>query len=130
MKKERIVMIVAVIVLVAVIVIAVAVTLNNAGIGNKGKEEKTTSTEVLTFEEPETEGDAKSEESDYWNNVQVYEETVAKEMVTNKKGEAVTDKNGENVTVDKKEKVSEAYPGEAEGWSPIVSPDDLEDNEQ
>lgn len=42
----------------------------------------------------------------------MYEETTKKSKKSKKKN---TDKNE-----------SEAYPGENEGWSPIVSPDDLD----
>ena len=52
----------------------------------------------------------KEEATNYWDNVQVYEETGSNEEMTNEKGE----------------KITESYPGENDGWSPIVSPDDLE----
>lgn len=54
--------------------------------------------------------DKKNETTNYWDGVQVYEETGSNEEMTNEKGE----------------KITEAYPGENDGWSPIVSPDDLE----
>ena len=42
-------------------------------------------------------------------NISIIEESQNKEPKTNKKGETVT----------------EEYPGQDDGWSPIVSPDDL-----
>lgn len=47
--------------------------------------------------------------TNYFDNIDVVEETTKK-------------KNKRN----KKDKESEAYPGENDGWSPLVSPDDLE----
>lgn len=57
---------------------------------------------------PETEAVNKST-TNYFDNIDVVEETIKK-------------KNKRN----KKDKESEAYPGENDGWSPLVSPDDLE----
>ena len=56
----------------------------------------------------------------------VEEETKAKKdkqviYKRNKKGEIVTNKKGEKVTR------KPEYAGEDEGWSPIVTPDDLKD---
>lgn len=51
--------------------------------------------------------------SNYWDDVSVYEDAGNSEIVT--------DKNGETVT--------ESYPGQNEGWSPIVTPDDMKDEE-
>lgn len=52
----------------------------------------------------------KNKETNFWDNVSVIEETQRSEPKTNKKGETIT----------------EEYPGQNDGWSPIVSPDDLE----
>lgn len=57
---------------------------------------------------PETEAVNKST-TNYFDNIDVVEETTKK-------------KNKRN----KKDNESEAYPGENDGWSPLVSPDDLE----
>ena len=50
-----------------------------------------------------------NKETNYWDNISIIEESQNKEPKTNKKGETVT----------------EEYPGQDDGWSPIVSPDDL-----
>lgn len=55
-------------------------------------------------------GNKNNKETNYWDNISIIEETQNKEPKTNKKGETVT----------------EEYPGQDDGWSPIVSPDDLE----
>lgn len=55
-------------------------------------------------------GNKNNEETNYWDNISIIEEPQNKEPKTNKKGETVT----------------EEYPGQDDGWSPIVSPDDLE----
>ena len=57
---------------------------------------------------PETEAVNKST-TNYFDNIDVVEETTKKKNKRNKKN-----------------KESEAYPGENDGWSPLVSPDDLE----
>ena len=63
-----------------------------------------------------------------WDGVEVKEEGTKsadeKEVLykRNKKGEIVTNKKGEKVTR------KPSYAGEDEGWSPIVSPDDLKKN--
>lgn len=55
-------------------------------------------------------GNKNNKETNYWDNISIIEESQNKEPKTNKKGETVT----------------EEYPGQDDGWSPIVSPDDLE----
>ena len=63
-----------------------------------------------------------------WDDVEVKEEGTKTEdekqvlYKRNKKGEIVTNKKGEKVTR------KPSYAGEDEGWSPIVSPDDLKKN--
>ena len=54
-------------------------------------------------------GNKNNKETNYWDNISIIEESQNKEPKTNKKGETVT----------------EEYPGQDDGWSPIVSPDDL-----
>ena len=85
---------------------------------NESQQEALSSSENATSNNEETQGkkskknkkSKKDEATNYWDNVQVYEETGANEEMTNEKGE----------------KITESYPGENDGWSPIVSPDDLE----
>lgn len=85
---------------------------------NKSKEETSKKTKSKS---------EKKKEKSAWDDVKVVEEgTKAKKdkevlYKRNKKGEIVTNKKGEKVT----RKAS--YAGEDEGWSPIVSPDDLKD---
>lgn len=73
-------------------------------------EEETDTKEYATL--PEVTETENNETTDYFQNVSVYEETTKKSKKSKKKN---TDKNE-----------SEAYPGENDGWSPIVSPDDLD----
>ena len=73
-------------------------------------EEETDTKEYATL--PEVTETENNETTDYFQNVSVYEETTKKSKKSKKKN------------TDKKE--SEAYPGENDGWSPIVSPDDLD----
>ncbi len=74
-------------------------------------EEETDTKEYATL--PEVTETENNETTDYFQNVSVYEETTKKSKKSKKKKN--TDKNE-----------SEAYPGENDGWSPIVSPDDLD----
>ena len=74
------------------------------------EEEETDTKEYVTL--PEVTETENNETTDYFQNVSVYEETTKKSKKSKKKN------------TDKKE--SEAYPGENDGWSPIVSPDDLD----
>ncbi len=76
----------------------------------RGEEEETDTKEYATL--PEVTETENNETTDYFQNVSVYEETTKKSKKSKKKN------------TDKKE--SEAYPGENDGWSPIVSPDDLD----
>ena len=129
-------------IVVAVIVVAVLGVVISQNVGKKGKseniqtssqntesrqvesqqaeskQEDTTLSEGVTTggEEKQTQKGKKKKKADqnattnYWDNVQVYEDAGSDEEITNEKGE----------------KITEAYPGENDGWSPIVSPDDLE----
>ncbi len=112
---KKIIGVVIVAVLLIVVVLFSAVSLNK----NAKKDEATTkeAAQVVTNENATTQNADKSDdgETNFWDNISVYEETKASD-----KKEAPTDKNGETKT--------EAYPGENDGWSPIVSPDDLEEN--
>ena len=74
------------------------------------EEEETDTKEYATL--PEVTETENNETTDYFQNVSVYEETTKKSKKSKMKN------------TDKKE--SEAYPGENDGWSPIVSPDDLD----
>lgn len=80
---------------------------------NKGNSNEANSTdnenESVGLEDPESASSPDST-TNYWDNVEVVEDV--------NETETVTDANGETVT--------EAYPGEHSGWSPIVSPEDLE----
>lgn len=115
-------------IVVAVVVIVLITTLLSDG--NAKKDNESTTPDVTTIEENTTiedvtienttvdEGEyatvaddsndsAEDSDEDVWDDIQIVEDG----------GEAPTDEKG-NV-------VEEAYPGEKDGWSPIVSPDDL-----
>ena len=88
----------------------------------KGKEIKKTKKDK---EKEKASKKAAKKKDKAWDDVEVKEEgtKAAKDKDVlykrNKKGEIVTDKKGQKVTR------KAEYPGEDEGWSPIVSPDDL-----
>lgn len=117
-KKKQI--IIGAIVVIIVFIIGIAITKIN--IGNSSNAETKSENAITTVQNQEettldddeyptvethTE-DANAASTNYFDNVDVVEETT-------KKGK----KN-------KKNQESEAYPGENDGWSPLVSPDDLE----
>lgn len=139
-KTKKIACIVVALILIVLIIIFVSVTLGNKGVTkqdettisnqeslsskdqtqetavnvegqsqkneNKDNKDKTTKSdgEIVTVEEITEKATKKSK--DPFEDIEVYEETK-------KKG-------------DDKGQEQEAYPGEKDGWSPIVSPDDLE----
>lgn len=129
--KKIITGVIATVAIVAVIICVMVTTGDKTETVNKPVEqttiEETTMMENLTVLGGETEtsetkknknnkkNDKKKdkETTNFWDTVEIIEETDAPEVVT--------DKNGETVT--------ESYPGENSGWSPIVSPEDLEKNE-
>lgn len=117
MKKEMKILIPTVV--VAVIIVAI---ISASCIGGKNKEKETTASEVSTSDSVTIEttisevstsaSDNKenNEETNYWDTVEMYEDVPAKEGAKDDEGESV----------------SEEYPGQNDGWSPIVSPEDLE----
>lgn len=115
-KKKQI--IIGAIVVIIVLIIGIAITKIN--IGNSSNAETKSENAITTVQNQEettldddeyptlediTE-DEKESNTNYFDNVEVYEETT---------------KKGNN------SQESEAYPGENDGWSPIVSPDELEE---
>lgn len=62
--------------------------------------------------------DKDEDETNYWDNVQVIEDGGETEVLLDENGEKVTDEEGNFVY--------EEYPGQNDGWSPIVKPEDLE----
>lgn len=67
--------------------------------------------EVVTEKETKKKKEDKDKETtNYWDTVEVIEDV--------NETETVTDENGETIT--------EEYPGQHSGWSPIVKPEDLE----
>ena len=122
-NKKNLVIMVAAVMIIAIIIVAAIIGTNDS---NKGKEAVTDANGIVVTtvspdnqkqdaankksDEKSTDENSQNEsESNYWENVSVYEEGGM--------GEKATDENGETVT--------ESYPGEADGWSPMVSPDDL-----
>lgn len=118
-NKKKIIMGVIFTIAILAVVIGVSVTVGKKTESSKESEnvngttleQITTAGEEVTFVD-ETDKDDNKEETNFWDNVEVIEETDSSEVKT--------DKNGETVT--------EAYPGADSGWSPIVSPEDLEEN--
>lgn len=139
-NKKRNIIGIAILLIIAVIIIVVLVVSCSKKEKSDGmfrttqelftsQEESKTETQVVTCEavtnqkgekvtnekgEAVTKKSKKKKEktTNFWDSISVYEDTKpAKETEpkTNKKGETVT----------------EAYPGANDGWSPIVSPDDL-----
>lgn len=120
-KKTKKIIAAVIVAVVAVFVVFVVKTGTDKKIKEQNtSEQKTTiqeTTELVlpTFEDPAEETDEdglkdSDKETDYWDNVEVIEgEDSSKETVTNKNGEIIT----------------EEYPGKDEGWSPVISPDDL-----
>lgn len=114
-KKRMIIGTIVVIVVLIVSIILISKNMGNNGTGKEKAEQTTTieqSKEETTLRDDEyptlediTE-DEKESNTNYFDNVEVYEETT---------------KKGNN------SQESEAYPGENDGWSPIVSPDELEE---
>lgn len=119
--------IIGVVAVIAIVVIGIVVAKMGSNPETKKETENVGATteasvdanaEEVTFAEDEKAEDGKNdkgnsdEETNFWDNVEVIEQTDSTEVKT--------DKNGETIT--------ESYPGEDDGWSPIVSPDDLEKN--
>lgn len=122
MNKKTKAMIGGLVILIIVIAIVIVIKVNT------GKDDKSKAVDTTAIEQsqgakenqtkpddknyvtipPETEAVNKST-TNYFDNIDVVEETTKK-------------KNKRN----KKDNESEAYPGENDGWSPLVSPDDLE----
>lgn len=105
--------VISVLVIIAIIVAVIAIAVVKTGNQSDIEKEKITTSQNNSVKNTEIQKTTESGDSDtqtnFWDDVEVYEETS---------GEAKTDKNGETIT--------ESYPGEDEGWSPLVSPDDLE----
>lgn len=134
-KKVVIGIAVVVLLVIAVIIIALCTKKDDSNVktpiksetivitNKKGKEAKKSKKEKAK-EQAAKKKEAKKK-AKAWDNVEIKEEgtKAAKDKEKlykrNKKGEIVTDKKGHKV----KRKAN--YPGEDEGWSPIVSPDDL-----
>ncbi len=137
-EKKKIVIGIAIAVVLIIAVICIAVCTNKDSGKNvktpiksetvvftnkKGKEIKKSKKEKAK-EKASKEAEKKKQKS-AWDNIEVKEEGTRakkdKEVLykRNKKGEIVTNKKGEKITRKPK------YAGEDDGWSPIVSPDDL-----
>ena len=123
MEKKKNTKKIVIIIVAAIIVVALAVTgivCLNTGKKSGGKSGDAQATTVSSDKKK-----GKDKDKDPWSEVEVVEETTKskkdKEVLykRNKKGEIVTNKKGEKVTR------KADYPGEDDGWSPIVSPDDL-----
>ncbi len=76
--------------------------------------ESAVSEEFATLEAIE---ETTAQEESPWEDVTMIQETQSDNYMRDDKGNPVTDEKGEIVT--------EAYPGEAQGWSPLVPADEL-----
>ena len=92
------------------------VTQTTADANEKANEQTNDTKEYATLEDiTETAGDS---ETNYFDNVSVYEgEGTTKKAGSSKKNKKKNNKNQETE--------SEAYEGQNDGWSPVVSPEDL-----
>ncbi len=142
-EKKLLVIGVAVVIVLAIVVIAVSCsrksednvkkpyssqtvvhTDKNGKVIKKDNKEKASDAADKKKEKADKKKEQKKKEK-AWGDVVVVEEGTKskkdKEVLykRNKKGEIVTNKKGEKIT----RKAS--YPGEDDGWSPIVNPDDL-----
>ena len=127
MKNKKIIIGIIVVVVLVAAAIVVAVCVKKSG--DNAKKIETTETVAVTtkVDKDAKKKDAKKEKQKEtaWDGVEVVEENTKadsdKQVLykRNKKGEIVTNKKGEKVTRKPK------YAGEDEGWSPIVTPDDL-----
>lgn len=92
------------------------VTQTTADANGKTDEQANDTKEYATLEDiTETTGDS---ETNYFDNVSVYEgEGTTKKAGSSKKNKKKNNKNQETE--------SEAYEGQNDGWSPVVSPEDL-----
>lgn len=119
-------LIIGAVVIVVVLIITMIIIKINIGNGDKNTSDTVTTVagqvqeknasgdeEYVTLPE-QTEKTEEVSETNYFDNMSIYEETSKKAKKKNKKNKK--NKNQE----------TEAYPGENDGWSPIVSPDDLE----
>lgn len=119
-KAKRIIAALVIIAIIAIAVIAYAVKTGNDKDTKEPQtmEQQTTEAALPSFEDPANETDKNGlkdsdKETNYWDNVEVVEDG-------NDNKETVTDKNGDVIV--------EEYPGKDEGWSPIISPEDLNDD--
>lgn len=127
------------------IIIIIGVVLKMSG-DNEQDNPATSATQTTTAVQVKDDG-----ETNFWDNVEIYEGdgNVTAVDETDDNGQVVPNESGENATKAKKddttkkegstdinleaggdaetgETISEEYPGQADGWSPIVSPDDLD----
>lgn len=123
MDKNKKLVIGAVVILIVLIIAIIILKINinnddkNASdmvttVVGQVQEKNVSDNEYVTL--PEQTEETKVSETNYFDNMSIYEETSKKAKKKNKK-----DKKNKN-------QETEAYPGENDGWSPIVSPDDLE----
>lgn len=128
-EKKKIVIGIAVVVvlIVAVVVIALRTRTSDSNVKKPVASETVAVTKKADKDKKDDKKKKKQAET-AWDGVEVKEEGTKsadeKEVLykRNKKGEIVTNKKGEKVTR------KPSYAGEDEGWSPIVSPDDLKKN--
>lgn len=117
-KKNITIGVVIIFVVLIAVIIIMEVNMSNSDKSKNATNESTMTAEreqvetTLTDEEyptvPEHTDDKNLASTNYFDNVEIIEETTKK---SKKK---------------KKKKETEAYAGEEDGWSPLVSPDDLE----
>lgn len=121
MNKKTKAIIGGLVILMIIIVVFIAIKVNT------GKDDKNKAVDTTAVEQSQAERDNQTKSGDE-NYVTIPPETEAVNKSTTNYfdnmdiGEETTKKKKKN----KKDNESEAYPGENDGWSPLVSPDDLE----
>ncbi|MCI8955376.1 MAG: hypothetical protein HFG29_00120 [Eubacterium sp.] len=121
MNKKTKAIIGGLVILMIIIVVFIAIKVNT------GKDDKNKAVDTTAVEQSQAERENQTKSGDE-NYVTIPPETEAVNKSTTNYfdnmdiGEETTKKKKKN----KKDNESEAYPGENDGWSPLVSPDDLE----
>ena len=125
-NKKKIYLIIAVLaVLIVVVILALCIGHRDADQKQSGEnavgatklqknDESTQTDELLTIELIET---STAPDEEPWENVSIIQDNQSDNYMRDDQGNPVTDENGEIVT--------ESYPGEAQGWSPLVPADEV-----
>jgi hypothetical protein len=118
-NKKSIIAGAVILILVIVVVAVIALNGNNSNDNTAlsttvGSEQAINETGADSEKTTSSDGNVSDDETNYWDNVEVYEETT----------DSTTTKAKSKKT--KRTKETEAYAGEDDGWSPLVPADDVE----